>query len=420
MNQSKPTSVAEKRPNEVKAPQAVVHIKHSITLRQYKIWLVILQKYREFYEIGGEFDEDGFYRFQKSELDKIIGYETNKEEIRRDLIALRKEDIIISILEKGGEKAEEGMGFISRWRLTSKTIAIELPPFLKNVMKGLDQPRAMFQLLNWQIFNHFSGKYEAIIYKLCRDYVGAKNTPYMTIDEFREYMGLKNNEYTDFKILNHHVIKKPVESINESAVSDISVSVQYRTEGRKKLGLYFVVSRKNQTSIPFPELEQNKAFRFSKVHIEAFTQMEYLALRKPEEIELCIERANEYGEGEAVKGKEPNYGALYRKAINEGWHVSYADKKAEKEAIAEEKRKEQQRTEDAKKLEAQKAQEQRAWIEATLATFNTLSEDRKTELRTVYAETLLDITRKSFDKQGENAPMHRMKFARFFEAQGMK
>jgi Initiator Replication protein len=419
--EKKSRSIAKESPQEVvKAPQAVVHIKHSITLRQYKIWLVILQNYRDFYEAGEQYDEDGFYRFQKAELDKILGYETSKEEIRRDLIALRKEDIIISILEKGGEKAEEGMGFISRWRLTSKTIAIELPPFLKNVMKGLDQPRAMFQLLNWQIFNHFSGKYEAIIYKLCRDYVGAKNTPYMTIAEFRDYMGLKSTEYEEFMKLNEWVIKKPVAKINESAVSDISVSVQYRTEGRKKLGLYFVVSRKNQTSIPFPELEQNEAFRFAKVHIEAFTQMEYLALRKSEEIELCIERANEYGEGETAKGKEPNYGALYRKAINEGWHASYADKKAKKEAVEQVKRREKQQAEEAQKSEAQKAQEQRAWIESTLATFNTLSDDRKNELRAAYSASLSDITRKSFDKQGEHAPMHRMKFARFFEEQGKK
>lgn len=404
----------------VKAPQAIVHIKHSITLRQYKVWLVLLQKYREFYEAGEIFDEDGFYRIQKSDLDKIIGYETQKDELKRDLIALRKEDIIISILEKGGEKAEEGMGFISRWRLSSKTIAIELPPFLKNVMKGLDQPKAMFQLLNWQIFNHFSGKYEAIIYKLCRDYVGAKNTPYMTVDEFRSYMGLKPTEYEQFMKLNEWVIKKPIDKINKSEVSDISVKVHYRTEGRKKLGLYFVVSKKNQSSIPFPELEQNPAFRFAKVHIEAFTQAEYLALRSPEEIELCIERANEYGEGEAGKGKEPNYGAIYRKAIAEGWHTSYAGKKAKQEAINAAKSQEEKKAAEAAREEAKKSEERKAWLDTTLATFDALPEERKKELRSVYAETLSDVLRKSFEKQAEQAPMHRFRFAQFFEQQNNK
>lgn len=72
----------------------------------------------------------------------------------------------------------------------------------------------------------------------------------------------------------------------------------------------------------------------------------------------------------------------------------------------------------AKEAEEQKkSQAQRAWIESTLARFAQLSDDRKTELRTAYAATLSDITRKSFDKDHEQAPMHRMKFAQFFEAQ---
>lgn len=400
---------------EVKAPQAVVHIKHSITLRQYKVWLIILQKYREIYEQEIELDEDGLYSFSKSELDDLLGYEIKKDVLKSEFESIRREPIIINYLEKDKTPVTHGMGFISEWKVSSKTIRFKLPSFLENVMKGLDQPKAMFQLLNWQIFNHFSGKYEAIIYKLCRDYVGAKNTPYMTIEEFREYMGLKVNEYAEFKIMNQHVIKKPVENINSSEVSDISIRVQWRNEGRKTLGLYFVVSKKNQTSIPFPELEQNPAFQFAKVHIEASMQMEYLALRKPEEIELCIERANEYGEGEAAKGKEPNYGAVYRKAINEGWHTSYADKKAKKEAVEAQKRKEAEREQDAAKKKAAEAAKTDSWLRETLVAFAELPEERKTELRGIYASGLADITRKSFDKQAENAPMHRMKFAKFAE-----
>ena len=196
--------------------------------------------------------------------------------------------------------------------------------------------------------------------------------------------------------------------------------IHYRTEGRKKLGLYFVVSKKNQSSIPFPELEQNPAFRFAKVHIEAFTQAEYLALRSPEEIELCIERANEYGEGEAGKGKEPNYGAIYRKAIAEGWHTSYAGKKAKQEAINAAKSQEEKKAAEAAREEAKKSEERKAWLDTTLATFDALPEERKKELRSTYAETLSDVLRKSFEKQAEQAPMHRLRFAQFFEQQNNK
>lgn len=399
----------------VKAPQSIVHIKHSITLRQYKVWLIILQKYREIYEQGMNVDEDGLYSFPKSELDKLLGYEMKKDVLKSEFENIRREPIIINYLEKDKTPVTHGMGFVSEWKVSSKTIRFKIPSFLENVMKGLDQPRAMFQLINWEIFNHFSGKYEAIIYKLCRDYIGAKNTPYMTIQEFREYMGLKDGEHEEFKNLSRRVIEGPVKKINDSDISDINVETNYKTSGRKVLGLYFSVSKKNQTSIPFPELEQNPAFRFAKVHIEAFTQAEYLTLRSPQEVELCIERANEYGEGEAVKGKEPNYGAIYRKAITEGWHTSYADKKAKKEAVEAKKRKEVEQEQEAAQKKAAEAAKTDSWLRDTLAAFAALPEERKTELRGIYASGLADITRKSFDKQAENAPMHRMKFAKFAE-----
>lgn len=411
-NNHKKTEVVEQ---QVKAPQSIVHIKHSITLRQYKVWLVILQKYRDVYEEKLELDNDGLYTFSKSELDDLLGYEINKDVLKNEFEKIRREPIIINYLEKDKAPVTHGMGFISEWKVSSKTIRFKLPSFLENVMKGLDQPKAMFQLINWQIFNHFSGKYEAIIYKLCRDYMGAKNTPYMTIQEFREYMGLKDGEHEEFKNLSRRIIEGPIKKINDSEISDIQVEAKYKTAGRKVLGLYFSVSKKNQTSIPFPELEQNPAFQFAKVHIEASMQMEYLALRKPEEIELCIERANEYGEGEAAKGKEPNYGAIYRKAINEGWHTSYADKKAKKEAVETQKRKEVEKEQDAAKKKAAEAAKTDSWLRETLAAFAELPEERKTELRGIYASGLADITRKSFDKQAENAPMHRMKFAKFAE-----
>lgn len=414
-------NIEEKQLQEVKAPQAIVHIKHSITLRQYKIWLVILQKYRDCHENGDGFDEEGFFKFQKSEIDSMLEYEIKKTVLEDELDKIRREPIVINYLDKDKTSVTHGMGFISEWKVSSKSVKFKIPSFLENVMKGLDKPLAMFQLLNWQIFNHFSGKYEAVIYKLCRDYVGVKNTPYMTIETFRDYIGLNKSEYPDFKNLNYYVIKKPIENINKSDLSDISIrEVHFKKAGRKILGLYFEVTKKNQTSIPFPELEQNPAFQFAKVHIEASMQMEYLALRKPEEIELCIERANEYGEGEAAKGKEPNYGAIYRKAITEGWHTSYADKKAKQEAIKAAKQREERKADEAAREEAKKSEERKAWLDTTLAAFDSLPEERKTEIRTAYAATLGDITRKSFEKQAEKAPMHRMKFAEFFNQQNNK
>ncbi|MDD1615935.1 MAG: replication initiation protein, partial [Methylococcaceae bacterium] len=163
-------------------------------------------------------------------------------------------------LDKDGKKATQGMGFISEWKITSKTIAFKIPSFLEKVMKGKNESAKIFQLLNWSIFNSFNGKYEAIIYKLCKDYIGIGRTPYMTIDEYRGYIGLKENEYIEMRNFTRRCITTPILSINKNEMSDIEVSVEYKRTGRKVDGLYFKAKERKQTSLPFPEFEPHKAF----------------------------------------------------------------------------------------------------------------------------------------------------------------
>jgi Initiator Replication protein len=360
--------VTKKTSHQLKAPQAIVHIKHSITLRQYKLWILLLQRYRECFEAQEEPDEDGFYRLGTADLSKLFGYEPNKDELRADFEKLRREPIIVNSLEKDGTPVLHGMGFVSEWKVSTKALRFKVPSLLQKVMQGLDQPKAIFQLINWEIFNHFTGKHEAIIYKLCRDYAGVKNTPYFTIEELREYLGLKPEEYPEFKQLNFYVITKAVNAINREQLSDITAQVHWRKEGRRVVGLFFEVARKRQQSIAFQEFEQNEAFNFAKITIEASSQAEYLALRAPEDVALCIERANEYGEQLAKQNKDVNYGAIYRSAIVEGWHVQYLQNQAKRKESRAKKMASVQTEQDAKrddemKLQTEKAESARIWAE---------------------------------------------------------
>lgn len=406
----------------VKAPQAIVHIKHSITLNQYKLWVLLLRKWRELYELKELPDEKGFYKISKEEIKSHIGYELSKFEFRRDLGKLRQEPITVNYFEKDDGEVLHDMGFISESKTYTKAIRFRLPSFLEDVMKGLDQPKAIFQLINWEIFNHFTGKYEAIIYKLCRDYVGVVNTPYMTIEEFREYVGLKPNEYKGFMDLHRYIIKNPVNKINESNLSDITVSYSLRREGKKVVGLYFSAKNKHQTSIPFQEFKQNPAFQFAKIHIETSLQSEYLALRSSEEVALCIERVNEYAEEQSKLRKSVNYGALYRTAILEGWHTGYAEQKAKKSALEDKKREVEQNElnqEEKRQLEEKNRLLQKKKIDDKLAYFDQLPEKQKDDLRESFKSNLSGVHQQMFIKHGEKSGINRHHFVLFLEEQGI-
>lgn len=74
----------ETRPT-IKTPQELVHIKHKITLRQYKYWLLMLRSYRESCELGEKPNEKGFYCIPMSTIQSWLGYEPVKAELREDL-----------------------------------------------------------------------------------------------------------------------------------------------------------------------------------------------------------------------------------------------------------------------------------------------------------------------------------------------
>jgi plasmid replication initiation protein len=332
----------------LKTPQSIVHIKHTVSLRQYKYWVLLLRFYREFFELGEEPDSKGFYSVSIAKIGDYMGYEPMKAELKADFEALRREPIIINSLDKDGKKATHGMGFISEWKITSKTVAFKIPSFLEEVMRGEHEASRIFQLLNWNIFNSFNGKYEAIIYKLCKDYIGIRRTPYMTIADYRDYIGLKENEYIQFFELNRWTITNPIKAINKNEMSDITVSVEYKRTGRKVDGLYFKATEKKQTSLPFPEFEPNKAFAFAKAAISIQDQNKYLETMLPEEIQATIQRANEYAENLKAKGQKAHMGGIYHLAFSERWGVQYlAQHEAEqaeiKNKVAEKK---QQDTQD--------------------------------------------------------------------------
>jgi hypothetical protein len=324
----------------IKTPQELVHIKHKISLLQYKYWVLMLRAYREAYEGSGgvSMNDQQYCYIPMKMLAEHLGYEPKTAEIEHDLEAIRKEPIIFNILEKDRKKAMTGRGFISEWYVSSNKVGVVFPPIIRQAVEQLDSKQSIFHLLNWSIFNSFTGKYEAVIYKLCKDYLGAGKTKYLSLETFRDYMGVQAHEYPDFKRLNQWVISGPVKRINESAVSDITITPEFKRETRRVIGLWFHVAPKKQTIMDFGD---DPAFRFAKVTVALAQQRKYIEEKGVELVELCIQRANEYGEQQEKQGKQVDYGAIYRKSIEEDWGEEYQSRK-EREAekvIATSKRK---------------------------------------------------------------------------------
>jgi len=155
--------------------------------------------------------------------------------------------------------------------------------------------------------------------------------------------------------------------------SDLTASYTQRKTGRTITHLIFEFSfktspkqeTKQETAVakpakqPLPEMDDKSPFRLAKAPISLKTQADYLKLRTGEEIELCIERANEYGGAQEKAGKPVRYGALYRKAIEEGWHQEKARQKAQEDTARKQAEASRQAAAKAKRAEVEKAERSR-------------------------------------------------------------
>jgi plasmid replication initiation protein len=282
----------------------------------------------------------------------------------------------------------------------------------------------LFLELNWEIFNSFTGKYEAILYKLCKDYEksGGKRTPEFSIEGFKEYMGIKDGEYQEFKRLAMRVINEPIKKINESQLSDIKITAQYNTKGRKVVGLYFEIESRNQQSLPIGNDNADDPFMIARVPIPMTLQTEYLKTHTLEDAKLCIQAANEWIDGKIKAGETVVHGRAYRKALEENWKPNKKDVEAQVKVI-EAKQAHATKNEAAKeKAEAQEAEDKKKRFDLLASDFDSLPESDKAAIRSAFESQLNQTLAISWNKAKAKNPANpqewisvRADFLRFYE-----
>lgn len=392
---------------EIKTSQSLVHIRHSVSIAQYKYWFLLLKAYKDALESSEpmELDEEGFYFIPISKLSEMLGYEVSKKLLKNDLMALRREDIILNYLEKDGIPVIKGSGFISEWKIKGSKVGVILPTFLLDVLRGDEKAKEMFLLLNWDIFNSFSGKYEAIIYKLCLDYMGLDKvlgygkTPQMSIDEYRDYIGLADGEYTQFKELNRWTISKPIANINSNDLSDITVEPQFIKKANKVVALYFTAKYKRGRRplvASNPIKSDQQAFQMAdlpflgelRINLSKRKIQEYVGKYSEDEIKSIINRANSYLDKQESQGKVvKNIAGVYYKAFDEGWS---------KDDIAQQKAQEEAREKERIEKEAREAEVKKARL------LDELKERRRKEAEKVELDTAVLIFESLGKEQQEN------------------
>jgi plasmid replication initiation protein len=300
-----------------------------------------------------------------------------------------------------------------RWVSTASYIdgdgVIQLQ-FSAAIVPYITRLEAEFTKYNLEKIAHMSSAYAIRLYELLIQW-GSIGQREIELEWLKKAL-MVDKEYDRLGNFKKRVLEVALSQINK--FSDLTVSYTQRKTGRVVTHLIFIFSKKTYpkqetkqegevskpTKQPFLEPDGKSPFRLAKATISVKTQTEYLKIRTGEEIELCIERANEYGGQQEKAGKPVIYGALYRKAIAEGWHEEKARQKAEQAEDAAKKAAARQREAEAKRAEVEKSERSKMETKLSAAWFSALSDDEKDALGIAYLANANPFDAGSFKRKG--------------------
>ena len=236
MNISKEALMHITEINEVVKASPAIQIQSKITHLQRRVWNVLLANAYE------ELPDTDIHRINVADLAHSLGFNSNNEEyLIETLIALVDCIVEWNVLDK--DKKE-------KWGVASLLASAEIENgictygFAPHLRYKLYNPR-LYTKLNLRLQNKFKSRYAMVLWEVCFDYFDiARNegeTPFITIETFRQLMGIEQEEYSVFKTLNRDVIKPAIKEINQ--LTSFFVDVEQKRIGRKIGELKFRISR---------------------------------------------------------------------------------------------------------------------------------------------------------------------------------
>ena len=217
---------------EVIKHSAAIQIRGSVGLLARRAWNVMLA---HAYDKLTDTDE---HTIKMSDLAAALEFDSNNfDGLKGPMRELVNASVEWNALEKDKEATWGVSSLLAHIQFDRGVAKFSYSPFLRRM---LHEPR-MYARIKLSLQNAFKSKYSLILYELMLDYFDAGRqtgeTPWISLEKFRELMGVDDSQYPAFKALGQWVIKPAVDEV--SARSDLAVEVQYQRESRRVVALKF-------------------------------------------------------------------------------------------------------------------------------------------------------------------------------------
>ena len=234
----------------IKASPAI-QVQSKMTLLQRRAWNVLLANaYNEL------LDKD-IHSVSMVELAAKLGFgDGNQEYLKEMLRSLRSCEVEWNLLNKDNQQVWGVASLLASAEIENGICTYGFAPHLR---RQLYNPR-IYAKLNLRLQNRFKSRYALVLWEVCFDYFDADRdqgeTPFISLEIFKELMGLEKDEYPLFKELNRNVIKPAIKEINN--LTNYHIAVEGKRVGRRIGLLKFGITRVEQIPIQeslFPDIE---------------------------------------------------------------------------------------------------------------------------------------------------------------------
>lgn len=233
-------------------PSATIAMSNTVTLMGLKGWNVLLSN-----AFDNLMDEE-IHRIRVSDLAWAMGYDSKDiAHLTETLEELGRTTVRWNVLRKDKHWDHGWSTLLAECHVVDGYAYYSYAVWMRHALR---HPK-MYAKINLAIQQRFRSKHALALYEMGIDYLreadGVGESPYISIEDFRERMGLEKGEYPNFKFLNERVIRKPILEVN--AKSDIRLEVSYAREERQTSAVKFRVRRMQAASSPKSESEETTA-----------------------------------------------------------------------------------------------------------------------------------------------------------------
>ena len=237
--------------NELIKASPAIQVQSKMTLLQRRAWNVLLANAYD------ELPNTDLYRVSVAELAAKLGFNSKNENYLKEILeALVDCKVKWNLLDKNKEE-EWGVAVL----LASADIkdGICTYGFAPHLRLKLHNPR-IYAKLNLRLQNRFKSQYALVLWEVCFDYFDTDRdqgeTPFISIETFKELLGLGKDDYPVFSEFNRSVIKPAIKEIN--ALTNYHVEVEQKRIGRWIAELKFRITKVKHIPIQeslFPDIE---------------------------------------------------------------------------------------------------------------------------------------------------------------------